>query len=299
MKKRFIFSVGFVSLLASFLIFSCEKPTKGTPILEGERSYVELSQSIEIYDASFQEALPYETRISWKQFWRAIKGGLKVVGADIAGGLSGASLGGKLDKDGGHAHEISFGVVGAVAASAAKAIEEFQTNDTTPKVPVSKSFSSKETGSIIGEAHNKIMEKLFELYNEDDVAMISEERLHQDVLRLTKEYFKTDLKECDDTMLQAISRETAKIKKSLANLSDKETIAYLRNCGYAKKEDLNLIADYLIKIQSIQDLGLREQYISGYAKLIQKSKISENSKRFVLEGTSTAVNSLTLWEGSH
>lgn len=35
MKKRFVFSMGFISLLASFLIFSCEKPTKGAPVLVG------------------------------------------------------------------------------------------------------------------------------------------------------------------------------------------------------------------------------------------------------------------------
>lgn len=38
----------------------------------------------------------------------------------------------------------------------------------------------------------------------------------------------------------------------------------------------------------------RKQYISGYMELIKKATISENSKRVVLEGTSTAVNSLML-----
>lgn len=305
MKKNLIFFVlGFVSLIASFVIFSCEKPANVTPISgeDEERSYIELFHSIDTYDASFQEKLPYETRASWGNFWKIIKGGLKVIGADIAGGLSGASLGGELDKgSGGHTCEISFGIVGAVAASAAKAIEEFQTNDTIPKLPVDqpKSFSSNETGSIIGEAHNEIMEKLFNMYGEGEVTTISEERLHQDVLRLTREYLGTDLEKCDNAMLQVISQRTAEIKRSLANLSDEETVAYLRNCGYAKKEDLKLIADYLVKIQSIQDLDLRKQYISGYMKLIKKATISENSKRVVLEGTSTAVNSLMLWERAH
>ncbi len=58
MKKNLIFFVlGFVSLIASFVIFSCEKPANVTPISgEGEeRSYIELFHSIDTYDTSFQE----------------------------------------------------------------------------------------------------------------------------------------------------------------------------------------------------------------------------------------------------
>lgn len=58
MKKNLIFFVlGFVSLIASFVIFSCEKPANVTPISgeDEERSYIELFHSIDTYDASFQE----------------------------------------------------------------------------------------------------------------------------------------------------------------------------------------------------------------------------------------------------
>lgn len=310
MKYKIALTIAFISIIASIIFFSCNKSTSITlkPEKEEQTVYEELHKDINAYDAAFQATLPLETRFSWKQVWTTLKGGLRVVGADITGGLAGIKIGQELDSNtGSNTYEVSVGIVGAVAASAAKAIEEFgldkdskETKPEKPEKPESvQSFSVYETGSSVGKAHNEIMEKLFDMYDKEGLTRVSSERLHQDVLRLTKENLGKNLPKCNTYVLQQITFRTEEIKKEFANLTSAETIKFLRNCKYGKQEDLNLIADYLVKIQSIPDLEYRRQYVNGYAKIISKSNISEISKRVVLSGTSTAVNSLTLWESNH
>ncbi len=299
MKLKLLISTGIITLFGVLILTSCQKREQIKQNETEQALYEEFALEIEAFDKDFAEKLPPQTRFSWKKLWSKVKGGFKVVCSDIVGAIEGTNLGAKIDaKTGKTSYTISISIASAVTASKAKAMQEFGTNSEKQKSPNSntKLLTSEETGSIVGEIHNLVMDDLFNEYDKKGIQDVSDEQLLKDILRLTKKYLKEDIPEYDPSILRQIISNTNKIKQTFTSLDDQETIKCLRNIESESKAEIKFIADYLMKIQSLESIQDRKAYATGYSKVVIKSRLPQPAKNVILNGTSTAANSLLLWE---
>lgn len=307
--KKSILLIVFTIFVGCILLSSCDKSNSEEPSTEPNEAvfYTELAQSISNYDSNFAVKLPEVTRKGGKGFWsffRNIGNALcQVVVADVEGGAKGASAGHNFDKGGKITGAVVGAVIGGAASSGVKIFDlifgsKGNKADSLLNNKIPRPFSYKITGSNVGQLHNEILIELLEKYETENINLdeVTSERICKDIVALTQNHFRSNSIELDQKSMDELIRSSVEISNELSGLTKEQAIEHLRNCKYGKKEEMNLIADYFVKVLSIEDLNLREQYATGYKEIVKESKIPEESKTMILGTTSTAVNSLNLWE---
>ena len=158
------------------------------------------------------------------------------------------------------------------------------------------SYSIEYTGSIVGEAHNEIIKELCELYKGKELDDVSDEQMYQDILKLTLKYYNVSPNAVDKNAWKELQTSAEKVCSDVANKTPEEAIAYLRAYPRGDKRELNIIADYLVKVKSLPTEKLRKEYAKGFSERVKLSSITEQSKQTIMNATATGFNSIALWE---
>ena len=79
---------------------------------------------------------------------------------------------------------------------------------------------------------------------------VSDEQMHQDILKLTLKYYNVSPNAVDKNAWKELQTSAEKVCSDVANKTPEEAIAYLRAYPRGDKRELNIIADYLVKVKS-------------------------------------------------
>ena len=150
--------------------------------------------------------------------------------------------------------------------------------------------------SVVGEAHNEIIKELCELYKGKELDDVSDEQMYQDILKLTLKYYNVSPNAVDKNAWKELQTSAEKICSDVAHKNPEEAIAYLRAYPRGDKRELNIIADYLVKVKSLPTEKLRKEYAKGFSERVKLSSITEQSKQTIMNATATGFNSIALWE---
>lgn len=296
-----------VSLFLSMGIMSCEK--KNDPSQKnnnGGDEFQLLQQEISSWDVRFQQQYGNELRISWGDLFNAVKEFFSDCGAVVVADVVALAENTKVTVStsaGGVSVDVATDVGKSVSASVTTAKEVFSTSpqpsqqSKTWKNRMDRpSYSTDYTGSLFGKAHNDIIKNLSELYKNKALDEISDDQIYQDILRLTLAYFNLSQENFSENIWKEFKNTAIRIRTDVAQKTPEEAIIYLRNYSKEYKKELQIVADYLVKIKSISIESLRKEYAKEFSQIIEKSNIPNESKLIITNATSTAFNSIALWE---
>ena len=285
------------------LLGSCEqKATPSQENLQEKSAFDALEQEIKSFDAQFQNGNDAELR----GFWAAIKEFFSdcgaVIVADVVGLTEDSSVTVSIGSDGKLTPSGTINIGKAVSSSVKTAKEVFSTSQKSEQKSswgewrTKPSYSIEYTGSIVGEAHNEIIKELCELYKDKELDDVSDEQMYQDILKLTLKYYNVSPNAVDKNAWKELQTSAEKICSDVAYKTPEEAIAYLRAYPKGDKRELNIIADYLVKVKSLPTEKLRKEYAKGFSERVKLSTITEQSKRTIMNATATGLNSIALWE---
>lgn len=292
-------------LMLTMLVTSCKQNASFLQEdLQEKTSFSALQQEISSFDVQFQRQNASQFRGWWSDFFDAVKKFFSdcgsVVVADVAGLAENTTVS-VSPKPNGATVTIAINVGKAVSASISTAKEVFsketeQKETKWVKWQSKPSYSMEYTGSVVGEAHNEIIKNLCELYKDKDLKEVSDEQMYQDVLKLTIKYFQLSPNDINKNTWKSFQQSADKICSEVAHKTPEEAIAYLRVYPRGDKKELNIIADYLVKIKSLPTEELRKMYAKGFSQIVGDSNISKQSKQRIINATATGINSIALWE---
>lgn len=225
-----------------------------------------------------------------------------VVVADVVGLTEDSSVTVSIGSDGKLTPSGTINIGKAVSSSMKTAREVFSTSQKSEQKGswgewrTKPSYSIEYTGSIVGEAHNEIIKELCELYKGKELDDVSDEQMYQDILKLTLKYYNVSPNAVDKNAWKELQTSAEKICSDVANKTPEEAIAYLRAYPRGDKRELNIIADYLVKVKSLPTEKLRKEYAKGFSERVKLSTITEQSKQTIMNATATGLNSIALWE---
>ena len=289
------------------LLGSCEqKAIPSQENLQEESAFDALQQEIASFDAQFQNGNDAELRGFWSDLWAGIKEFFSdcgaVVVADVVGLTEDSSMSVSIGSDGKLTPSGTINIGKAVSSSVKTAKEVFSTSRKSEQKEswgewrTKPSYSIEYTGSIVGEAHNEIIKELCELYKGKELDDVSDEQMYQDILKLTLKYYNVSPNAVDKNAWKELQTSAEKVCSDVANKTPEEAIAYLRAYSRGDKRELNIIADYLVKVKSLPTEKLRKEYAKGFSERVKLSSITEQSKQTIMNATATGLNSIALWE---
>lgn len=299
MKRMYLFL--FLSAMIGFGVISCQKVDSLGKEAESSTNegagYPELMKAIARYDSSYTSESEVKTR---GKIWRTICKCFRVVAADIEGAVAGAKEGDNFGE------KVALGVAGGLSSSADAAEREFaQGVESVNSVGVVDNrlalkdvvYGSEVTGCEVGELHNLLMKELYSGYRKFGRELAWDGRNFDNVIsmlmgRKSVEGFES----IDQQKLSVLKRKVDAIGKAYAGLDDSEAYAKLRNSSIASEEEMTVIGNYALRVAAIKDHAKRGVYAKGFSEIIKASDISDEAKATILIGTSTAINSLMLWE---
>lgn len=284
-----------LGLVVGMAAFSCKKDVDAAANGSEEKGYSELMRVIAKHDSLYsQPAITGKTR---GRVWKAICKCFKVVAADIEGGVAGARAGNHLGE------KIALGVAGAISSSADAAEREFGAS-VQSVAPIVAKLQSKEqaygndvTGSTVGLVHNSLMKELFAGYQQSSEEFRVRNDHFNDVIALMEKHgFSNELTAVNKKKLHALRNTVSGIRADYSQLSDDEAYEKLKRSPRGSVEEMSIISTYALHVSQIKDKATRGKYAEEFSNIVKASGIPEDSKVNILIGTSTAINSLTLWE---
>lgn len=290
------------------LLGSCEqKATPSQENLQEESAFDALQQEIASFDAQFQKGNDSELRYSWDDFWAYVKEFFSDCGAVVVADVVAAADNTSVSISSNSKGEVGLsatikGVGTVISASVNTAKEVFSTSQKSEQKGswgewrTKPSYSIEYTGSTLGEAHNEIIKELCELYKGKELDDVSDEQMYQDILKLTLKYYNVSPNAVDKNAWKELQTSAEKICSDVAYKTPEEAIAYLRAYPRGDKRELNIIADYLVKVKSLPTEKLRKEYAKGFSERVKLSTITEQSKQTIMNATATGLNSIALWE---
>ncbi len=290
------------------LLGSCEqKATPSQENLQEESAFDALQQEIASFDAQFQKGNASELRYSWDDFWADVKEFFSDCGAVVVADVVAAADNTSVSISSNSKGEVGLlatikGVGTVISASVNTAKEVFSTSQKSEQKGswgewrTKPSYSIEYTGSTLGEAHNEIIKELCELYKGKELDDVSDEQMYQDILKLTLKYYNVSPNAVDKNAWKELQTSAEKICSDVAYKTPEEAIAYLRAYPRGDKRELNIIADYLVKVKSLPTEKLRKEYAKGFSERVKLSTITEQSKQTIMNATATGLNSIALWE---
>lgn len=295
---------GFACLSLIMLLARCgQNASPSQEVFQKETAFDDLQQKIYSFDLQFQQQNESELRGFWSSVRDIFLNCGAVVIADVVALADNSSVSMSINSEGKLTPTGTLNVGKAVSASVATAKEVFSASQKQTERKTSWSewqarpaYSLEYTGSIVGEAHNEIIKELCKLYKDKDLEEVSDEQMYQDILKLTLEYYNLSPNVIDKNVWKVFQSSAEKICSEVAHKTPEEAIAYLRAYPKGDKKELNIIADYLIKISSLPTEDLRKEYAKGFHQTIKVSAISEQSKQTIMNATATGLNSIALWE---
>lgn len=290
------------------LLGSCEqKATPSQENLQEESAFDALQQEIASFDAQFQKGNDAELRGFFDDFWADVKEFFSDCGAVVVADVVAAADNTSVSISSNSKGEVGLsatikGVGTVISASVNTAKEVFSTSQKSEQKGswgewrTKPSYSIEYTGSTLGEAHNEIIKELCELYKGKELDDVSDEQMYQDILKLTLKYYNVSPNAVDKNAWKELQTSAEKICSDVAYKTPEEAIAYLRAYPRGDKRELNIIADYLVKVKSLPTEKLRKEYAKGFSERVKLSTITEQSKQTIMNATATGLNSIALWE---
>lgn len=290
------------------LLGSCEqKAAPSQENLQEESAFDALQQEIASFDAQFQNGNDAELRGFWDDLWAGIKEFFSDCGAVVVADVVAAADNTSVSISSNSKGEVGIsatikGVGTVISASVNTAKEVFSTSQKAEQKASwgawqsRPSYSMEYTGSTLGEAHNEIIKELCELYKGKELDDVSNEQMYQDILKLTLKYYNVSPNAVDKNAWKELQTSAEKICSDVAYKTPEEAIAYLRAYPRGDKRELNIIADYLVKVKSLPTEKLRKEYAKGFSERVKLSTITEQSKQTIMNATATGLNSIALWE---
>lgn len=307
MKKNVLFFVATILLLG--ISSSCSKKELpfGTseivnnPITRGSQSDEALDSliiSIDEYNATLQPMLLASNPDTQRGFWSFLKKICKVVSADATGAAAGAAAGAAVGGSVGAA--IGAGISG-IASSLSAVVDQFELDAPNPKsnltLPTVCPFiSSQETGSMIGEVHNKITYQVIK--SNPNFATMSEAELYNAIVY---EYQNTYGSASYLPGITIISNLLNSVRIHLLENELNDVENWYTACQQITQNQpkINkLIVDFTLNIARTKGNDNVRSYTKGYYKIVEKSKITTAEKSLILDGISVAANSSILWNTS-
>ena len=297
MKKNILFLAAMILILG--ILPSCSKDEFSLDALQtannaisraskSDQTLDSLMVAIDKYNAAFiggnrnaalQSMLLASNSNTQRGFWGILKKICKVVIADAAG--------------------TSGGVIVGTASSIVAIIDQFGLDSANAKsltLPTTCPFLlSQETGSIKGEAHNKVAYQVIK--NNPNFAKMNEVNLYNAVvLEYQKLYDKTSLPSFAfaSNLLNNVRTHL------LENELNDEASWYIawQQITQNQPKISKLVVDFTLNVVSIRENDDVRSYVKGYSKIVENSKVSTAEKSIIFDGTSVAANSRILWNAS-